>query len=270
MEQFTLSYCVNSVLADLDETSKRHYQKFLHYAIQGYRRLNLGNLVETSIKTAKLDIDTNTKTACLPNDYVQFLKVGYSCGGTIINLDYNASLMNQLSDAIYPDACECQDMLNQCQQLAMSGELQTGYGYPNLPWLNSYWYYSPYYHSGQYVSGYYGLGAGRMRNSYNINKEKWEIQFDSYIKADYVIMEYISNGVDCGDAYIEESLIPAITAYIHWKAILHDPTKNRLEARMFEDMWKRESRGVIARKAALTSWDWTQTWRRSINALPKR
>lgn len=269
MEAYTLSYCVNSVLADLDETSKRHYQKFLHYAIQGYRRLNLGNLVNTSIKTAKIDIDSNTKTGALPNDYVDFLKVGYSCGGTIINLDYNTDIIGSVG-SVFDEACDCQDTLNQCQQLALSGELQTGYGYPNLPWLNSYWYYSPYYHNGQYTSGYYGLGAGRMRNAYNINKEKCEIQFDSYIKADYVIIEYISNGIDCGDAYIDESLIPAITAYIHWKAVLHDTTKNRLETRMFEDMWKREVRGVMARAAALTAWDWRQIWHRSLVAIPKR
>lgn len=270
METYTLSYCVNSVLADLDETSKRHYQKFLHYAIQGYRRLNLGNLVETSIKTVKLDIDSNTKTACLPNDYVDFLKVGYSCGGVIINLDYNSDLMHGLSDVEFPDSCDCQDTLNQCQQLALSGELQTGYGYPNLPWLNSYWYYSPYYHNGQWVGGAYGLGAGRMRNSYNINKSKWEIQFDSYIKADFVIMEYISNGIDCGDAYIDSTLIPAITSYIHWRAVLHGPNKNRLEAKMLEDIWKKEARGLMARAAALSSWDWLQTWRKSLIAIPKR
>lgn len=109
-----------------------------------------------------------------------------------------------------------------------------------------------------------------MRNAYNINKEKCEIQFDSYIKADYVIIEYISNGIDCGDAYIDESLIPAITAYIHWKAVLHDTTKNRLETRMFEDMWKREVRGVMARAAALTAWDWRQIWHSSLVAIPKR
>jgi len=267
MENYTLSYCVNSVLADLDETNKRHYQKFLHYAIQGYRRLNLGNLVDTSIKTVKLDIDSNTKTANLPNDYVDFLKVGYSCGGTIINLDYNSDLVGQV-ESVFDEACDCQDTINQCQQLVLSGDLQAGYA--SLPWLNSYWYYTPYYHNNQYTAGYYGLGAGRLRNAYNINKAKWQIQFDSYIKADFVIMEYIGNGIDCGDAYIDESLIPAITAYIHWKAVLHDTTKNRLEARMFEDMWKREVRGVMARKAALTAWDWVQTWRKSLVAIPKR
>lgn len=267
MERYTLSYCVNSVLADMDETSKRHYQKFLHYAIQGYRRLNLGNMVDTTIKTAKLDVDLNTRTAKLPADYVDFLKVGYSCNGVIINLDYNDELMLELSDDAFPDACECQDTLNQCQELCSNIGTGDVSGYPLL---STIWYYTPYYHNNQYTAGFYGVGAGRCRNAYRINKEKWQIQFDSYIRADYVIMEYRSNGIDCGDAYIEESLIPAITAYIHWKAALHDNTKNRLEAQMFERLWKQEVRGVMARKAALTSWDWVQLWRRSMRQMPKR
>lgn len=262
---YTISYCVESVLADLGETSRRHYQKFLHYGIQGFRRLNLGNMVDTTIKTAMLDIDPNTKTANLPDDYVDFLKVGYSCNGMIINLDYSDKLRFELSDNVFPDACDCQDELNQCQQYAYAPN--DGFAYP---FATSVWFYNSYWRNGQFNAGIYGQGAGVYRNAYRINKEKWQVQFDSYIKADFVIMEYISNGIDCADACIEESLIPAITAYIHWKAALYDPVKNRLEAQMYERLWKQEVRGVIARKSAMSAWNWRQAWRETLNAQPKR
>lgn len=262
---YTLSYCVDSVLADLGETNKRHYQKYMHYAIQGFRRLNLGNMVDTTIRTVQLEIDENTNTAQLPPDYVDFLKVGYSCRGTIINLDYSDSLRFELSNELFPDACECQDQLNQCQQYAISPN--SGFAFP---FVSSIWYYNSFWRNGQYVGGIYGQGAGVYRNAYRIDKNKWQIQFDSYITADFVILEYISNGIDCGDAVIEETLIPAITAYVHWKAALHDPNRNRLEARMYEDIWKREARGVMARRSALSAWDWRNTYRKTLIATPKR
>lgn len=268
-QAYTISYCVNSVLADRNETSKVHYQKFLHYGIQGFRRLNLGNVVDTSIKTAKLEIDHNTNTAQLPDDYVNYLKIGYSCHGVIINLDLSTDLRFQLSNDIFPSACDCESELNQCQDAAQMGGTLSG-DVTAYPFFNTYWYYATHFHNGQVTAGWYGYGAGRYRNSFRINKEKWQVQFDSYIKGDFVIMEYQSTGIDNGDAYIDETLIPAITAYIHWQAALHDTTKNRLEAQMFERIWKQELRGVVARQAALDSWTWIQTWRKSIQATPKR
>lgn len=263
---YSIDYCVNSVLADLGETSKRHYQKFLNFGIQGYRRLNLGNMVAPTIKTAVLEIDNNTKTAQLPDDYVSYLKVGYSCHGTIINLDYSDELRFGISNDVFPDACQCQDELNQCQQIAGSGQGQDG----GFPYLSNYFYYASYFRNGTYVAGFYSYGAGVYRNAYRINTDTWQIQFDSYIKADFILLEYISNGIENGNAFIEETHIPAITAYIHWKAALHDQTKNRLEAQMLERQWKQEVRGVIARQAALGEWDWRNTYRKTLRQTPKR
>jgi len=265
---YDLDYCVNSVLADMGETSKRHYQRFLNYAVEAYRRLNLGNMVAPTIKTVKLDIDSNTKTAQLPDDYVDYLKVGYSCGGIIINLDYNDDLRFELSNDIFPDACDCESELNQCQLLTQQQGLGQDFG--GYPFYSNYWYYASYWHNGQYTAGYYGYGAGHFRNAYRINKEKWQIQFDSYIKADFVILEYTANGLANGNAPIEETHIIAIKNYIQWRNCLNDPTKNRLEAQLWERMWKQEVRGIIARASALTAHDWRQTYRRTLIATPKR
>lgn len=266
---YDLDYCVNSVLADMGETSKRHYQKFLNYAVEAYRRLNLGNMVAPSIKTAKLDIDSNTKTAQLPDDYVDFLKVGYSCHGVIINLDYNDDLRFELSNDVFPDACDCQDQLNQCEDAALMGGSLAG-DITAYPFFNTIWYYASYFHNGQVTAGYYGYGAGTFRNAYRINKEKWQIQFDSYIKADFVILEYTSNSLANGNAPIEETHIIAIKNYIQWRNCLNDPTKNRLEAQLWERMWKQEVRGIIARQSALTAHDWVACYRKTLVAVPKR
>ncbi len=109
----TLSFCVYSVMADLDEVSQRNYEKYLKWAHDGFRRLNVGNLLENTVRTVKLEVDENTKTANLPADFVNFIKIGYSCYGTIINLDSNPEL--RLSGE--PDACGCQEDAEQCQYI---------------------------------------------------------------------------------------------------------------------------------------------------------
>lgn len=262
---YSLSYCVNSVLADLDETSNRHYLKFMNYAIRGFRRLNIANMIPTNIKTAKLEIDSATKTAPLPQDYVRYLKIGLSCGGYLINLDQSDELKLQLTDQL--DPCDCKNELDQCQTVLTSNQG----GDPNwsgFPFYSSVWYYNSYWRNNQFTAGMYGVGAGHFRNSYRIDLAKCEIQFDSYISADYVVMEYISNGIDCGDAYIPEDIVPAIIEYIYWRIAKN--SKGRLDAQQAKRDWQNEVRGVVARKAALTSWDWRQMARRSFTASPKR
>jgi hypothetical protein len=264
---YTVSYCTNSVLADLDETSNRHYLKFQNWGLEAFRRMNLANMVSNNIKTAKLDIDSATKTAPLPQDYVSYLKVGVSCGGYIINLDASDELKLELTDQL--DPCDCLNELNQCQQIATQG-VQGEPNWSGFPFYSSVWYYNSYYRNNQYNAGMYGVGAGHYRNAYRIDAAKCQIQFGITTPFDYVIMEYISNGMECGDAAIEETLIPYIKAYIHHRRCMLDPKINRLEAEMWKREWQREAKGVAARKAALTSWDWKQTWRRSITAMPKR
>ena len=265
----TISYCVNSVLADLDETSKRHYQKFLHYGIQGYRRLNIGNLIDTTIKTVALEVDQNTNTACLPDDYISFLKVGFSCHGYIVNLDYNSDLRMQLSNDIFPDACDCKDELGQCVAVLNNTDGQ-GIDWSGFPFFSSIWYYNSYWRNGQYNAGFYGRGAGHYRSSYIIDGNKREIQFSSYFRADFVILEYLSTGIEDGDAFIPEDVVPVITNYIHWKRCLHDPNISKGEAQYWERLYKQEARGLMARKAALSSWDWVNKWRNTFIASPKR
>ena len=257
----TLSFCVYSVMADLDEVSQRNYEKYLKWAHDGFRRLNVGNLLENTVRTVKLEVDENTKTANLPADFVNFIKIGYSCHGVIINLDSNPEL--KLSGE--PDVCGCQEDIEQCQLIAQgfTGS-QTGV------YTGDWWYYNSFWHNNQFVGGLYGLGAGTFRNSYRIDWHKNQIQFDSYIKADYVILEYIATGLNDGDAVIQEDVVPCITNYIHWKRVSFDTKINRLEAQMWKRNWEQEVKGLAARNNALTVHDWRQIWRKSMKQIPKR
>lgn len=111
MEPYTLDYVINTCLMDIGETSTRYKQQFLNYAIQGYRRLNLAGLMPTT-KTVLLDIDANTNTATLPDDYIQYNKVGIcvGCGdkgiGGFINLCYNPNICSNIQDTEL-DTCGC-------------------------------------------------------------------------------------------------------------------------------------------------------------------
>ena len=192
--------------------------------------------------------------------FVNFIKIGYSCYGTIINLDSNPEL--RLSGE--PDACGCQEDAEQCQYIAKGFVGITGV------YTGDWWYYNSFWHNNQFVGGLYGLGAGTLRNSYRIDWHKNQIQFDSYIEADYVILEYIATGLNDGDAVIQEDVVPCITNYIHWKRVSFDTKINRLEAQMWKRNWEQEVKGLAARNNALTVHDWRQIWRKSMKQIPKR
>lgn len=264
---YTLSYVVNSALADLDETSTRHYRKFFKWAVDGYRRLNLGNLVDNNIKTVRLEIDHNTNSAELPSDYINYYKVGISCGGVILNMDASDALQIPIT----PDPCDCKNDFEQCRNLLANGG---GYDSSVLPaslgaW--NYWYYTPYYHNGQYTAGFYGQGAGTFRGAFRIDATNGRIIFDSYVnKIDFVVMEYQSNGLGDCDTVIAETVIPALKAYLHWQRCLFSADNSRLEAQNWKKIWEQEVRGVVARQAAMTKHEWINTYRHTLRATPKR
>lgn len=229
--------------------------------------MNLGNLVDNNIKTVRLEIDHNTNSAELPSDYINYYKVGISCGGVILNMDASDALQIPIT----PDPCDCKNDFEQCRNLLANGG---GYDSSVLPaslgaW--NYWYYTPYYHNGQYTAGFYGQGAGTFRGAFRIDATNGRIIFDSYVnKIDFVVMEYQSNGLGDCDTVIEETVIPALKAYLHWQRCLFSSDNSRLEAQNWKKIWEQEVRGVVARQAAMTKHEWINTYRHTLRATPKR
>ena len=94
---YNISYIAKSVLADIDAVDNREYQRIVKFAIDGYRKLRLSGLMGQTNKTIKLQINTNN-VAYLPDDYVDFIKIGINCNGNLLNLDYNEKILGTINE----------------------------------------------------------------------------------------------------------------------------------------------------------------------------
>lgn len=267
MKEYTLDYCVNMVLADIGETSTRYKQQYLNYAIAGFRRLNLAGMMPTT-KTVLLDIDQNTNTAILPDDYVDYLKVGLCVGcqgkgiGGFVNLTYNPNICDNLQADFINSGCECtQDSL-----ITDIANVSCGC----TDGMNAWGYY-PYWYNGGWYDGAYGYGSGQYRGGYNIFPEQNKIAFDSFITGEKVLLEYMSNGMAGAGTLVPEGAVGCITTWIHYQRSLHSADRTtRLDIVPYKQAFNAEYTGFRARHASMTLWDWKETYLQSFSQSVKR
>lgn len=258
LDKYTLDYCVKSALSDIGETGLRYYQQFLKFGIDCYRRMNLGGLMPTNT-SIMLDIDTNTHSAELPPDYVDFLKIGLCINGHVVNFDYNETICTgvQLGGA---------DFCTDCASQIDSDITNIGCGCTDG--LVGWWWY-PYSYNDAWYGGLYGYSGARYHGGYKIVCNR--ICFDSHVKVDRVLLEYKSNGIAGAATIVPEGAIGVVRAYIHLQRVKFSKDRTtRLEIVPFKSEYNAELMGFRARKAAMTAHDWKHAYLQSFSQTVKR
>jgi hypothetical protein len=265
MELMTLDTVVKTCLMDKGETSTRFKQQYLNFAIQVFRRLNLAGMLPTT-KTVLLDIDSNTNTALLPDDYIDYLKVGLCVGcsgkqiGGFVNLTYNPDICSGLQDAT-PNTCGCAEtFITDANNVACG--CTTGM---------DAWYYHSYWYNGGFFDGAYGYGAGVSIGGFNVFLEQGKIAFDSFVSGEKVLLEYKSNGMAGAGTVIPETAFGTIRAGIHLEAAIHSKDRTtRLDVVPYQQAFNREYLGFRARNASQMLSDWKHQYYKSMRQSIKR
>lgn len=243
---------VNQALMDLNLPFSPNFERYLHFAIKGFREMNLLGLAPT-VKSVQLPVNQNTNTVQLPEDFVDYLRIGLCCNGTMINLVLNDEIC--LNDQ-YPQACDCtgEQLQNDISTLCNIFNANNG----NCSDCNQYgavWYWPTY---GAYYPNFgivnYGIGPGTYKGGYRLNREMNIIQFDSCVNAQSITLEYKSNGIKPdGNVVISEEMIPALNAYIHYQrcTFSQDPM-DKQQARSFKSEFVTLMDDLSHRQNALT------------------
>jgi hypothetical protein len=100
----TAEQVVKNALINIDENSPHLYAKMFHYVTLGLRELEYD--VIDSLKQTYLAVDATTQTAVLPDDYLQYVRVGViTTNNEIQDLAYND---NMVVGAIAQPECHCE------------------------------------------------------------------------------------------------------------------------------------------------------------------
>lgn len=86
-----VNLCVQTAMADLGENSMAMYPRYLSIAIRGVNELGFDVL--KNVKRKLVGVDTTTKSALLPTDYVNYTRVGFiNQGNEVQDLTVNPNL----------------------------------------------------------------------------------------------------------------------------------------------------------------------------------
>lgn len=260
LNQFTLDYIVRACLADIGETSTRYYKNFLQFGIWAYRRLNLAGLMPTNA-SVMLDLDEHTRSAELPSDYVDWLKVGLCVNGHVINFDYNEDLCTglQLNGGSCQTCGDCSNQINSDLN-AITGSNGAGLAYQ--------WWYYPYYYEGIFYGGLYGFSGARYRGGFKIIGTR--IYFDSWVSAHRILLEYKSNGMAGSATIVPEGALDVIRQHIHLQATTFQGSKSKLDINVIKRDYAAAVIAFRAREAALSLHDWKKIYYESLSQTVKR
>lgn len=208
-----LSYCVNQVLADLEDYSGRRVEKCTQLAIRAYMDANIFSSVAVEVVYLPMNssgiVDISTLT-----DYVDYSKIALLVNGKywILNCNEKIGLVREELDE-------------------SEAALIFNTGAPSFPVEDGY-VFSDHYMNGTFRSGLLGMGGGFSRSFFRVDLEKMQIQFDTSVPRNQIILEYISTGIKAtGATMIPRSAVEYIIAYIHWQLIQFNPLIDRFTKR---------------------------------------
>ncbi len=182
-----------------NEKSLTNLERYLQIAIEGYSQMQLFTM--NTINVEYLQVDQNTNSALLPPDFLTMTKIGVNLRGKIWTLTLNNNITIPKPESICDEPIE---------RVTSDTTITGGY------------LFAPHYRNGAFVDTLYGLGGGFNVAYYRIDMENRVIYFDGRVPNNEVILEYKGTGVKAGGALIPRQAVPALKAYIYWKAIAKD------------------------------------------------
>lgn len=198
----TLRHVVMSVLNRVEDYTTRRFYFLLQLAIEGYTELNLWHL--DNLEVVYLTMNPLSKTAALPADFVDWLKVGIPIAGKlrVITRHDKILLPRLLDDGITP-----------------IGNTDAG----TTTDAASLVYFSDHFRQGQFVGGLFGMAGGVDSAYYRFDREKRTFVYTGTISDNRVVLEYISAGVNLtGATSIPREAEPALRSYLLWQMVEND------------------------------------------------
>lgn len=182
----TIQSSVYDFLVEIGDFSDENFFRWLQVAIRGFKNLNM--LTLKSYNVAKLTMNAN-REATLPNDYLNWLEVGYISGDRIIPLGRNPNLFIA-RDGDYTGAVETSDDSSPVYLFGDIGPTWTPYG----------------------------AGGVRSSGSFNVDKESGKIRFSTVVPRSTIIMRYISTGIPLtGATMVPTEVGEYLIEWLHWR-----------------------------------------------------
>ena len=202
----TIRYVVMSVLNRLGDYSLKNFLRYTQIAIEGFSESLAMYHIGAGSDVVYLHMST-AKTAPLPADYVNWIKVGYPIEGKlkVISNDNNILLPRVFDDTgeyvgpVYGEAIGATDL-------------------SNIVFFSDHW------RNGQFVGGMYGLPGGIDTAGFRVDMENRQLVFSGSTPRSEIVLEYTTSGLKTdGSSLIPRECVAALRTYVLWMKDENDP-----------------------------------------------
>ena len=237
-QYISLEDIVKEYIISTGENSQNKTMRYMQFALQGLRDLNLD--VAQEVRSYKTKVPTNGQIL-FPSDAVDMIKIS-------IKVD---------------------DKL-----LSLGRDRRQFFGTPTSPSDSSAGsdsiVYQFYTINGD-VNTLYGLGGGNNTYGYyRVDRESKAIQFSAEAIGKEVHIEYISDGRNIdGDYEVHSALADALTSYMYWKSIQRKRNVPATEKQLAKMDWYNEKRLARARMMKFNMDEALQVTRKGFKQAPK-
>lgn len=240
---------IKAFMSRRGEKSLTNFEKYRNIAIQGFSDLNLFNL--NSIQVAYIPVDTDTKIARLPSDFLMLSKIGVNICGVVWTLTMNPNITMPRPETI------CSFPIEDCENCTDIANLG---GYP----------FVPFWSNGVYISTLYGVSGGFNECYYKIDETNQRILLQGNIRNNEIILEYVSNGITSGLVPIPRIAQPALMAYLEWVTIEYDMRIPMQEKVRKENLYDKELVALNRVSMGFTCEEFLDVWYSTLNQGVKR
>jgi len=195
---------------DYDSSNEKQLMMYAKQAVRDELAIDLG----AYLKSVKLTVDTSLNTVTLPNDYIEYTKIGVldsNCNVQVLGLNNKINFAGTFAldgggdkildsdgvETLNPKECTPTD----------GGDEYAGIFFNN---------YYENFNNGRL----FGLGGGtNARGYYRINPMDNRIELDSSYAYDYIILEYIADESMTADPQVPVEAEEFVRNYIYYRSI---------------------------------------------------
>jgi hypothetical protein len=245
------------------------------HALRGIRELGFD--MSKVIRSLKLTVNTNNNTVELPDDYVDWSKIGVVGNDGIIyvlgenkNVNYSQAYANaagekvgSAEDAIDTDGDGLYDRIDSkgattSTSNSSSNDISQGF--------NSYLFRNYIYGS---LGALYGQGGGHLQGGFRVNLDQNRIELEVNDNISEVIIEYVADEARSKNPSIHVYAEEALMAYMYYKIIERKSSVPANEKARARTEYYNERRKANARIKSFTKEEALKTIRKNYKQSPK-
>ena len=239
------------------------------FALRGIREMGFDLLKR--IRSLKLTVDTSNNTAVLPDDYVDWSKVGVVGDDGLVyvlgenkNLNYSQKYKTSNGNTYDADGDGLLDRedsksATNSGRPAVAGDITDG--------LDSYVFRNYIYDNAE--GRLYGAGGGHYYSQFRVNLDQNRLELQDNSSIQEIVMEYVADEARSTNPQVHVYAEEALRAYIYYKLIERKASVPSNEKARARSEYYNERRKANSRMKSVTKEEILKTIRKNYKQAPK-